>query len=151
MKKTLATLSALLFALPLFASAQNLQPLANLISSIARIVGALVPILITMALVVFFWGLVRYLWGAKEGGHDEGKSLMIWGLITLFVMVSVWGIVRLGQDALGLNPNQNVNAPQVLVPGGSSNPINPYNNAGSAQNIYNPALYGQFQIGRAHV
>ncbi len=117
MKKTLASASALLFALPLAASAQSLQPLANLIGAIGRLVGALVPILITLALVVFFWGLVRYLMSAGgKGGHDKGKQLMIWGLVSLFVMVSVWGIVRLAQDALGINPNASATSPQILLP-----------------------------------
>lgn len=104
-------------AMPLAASAQSLQPLANLIGAIARLVGALVPVLITLALVVFFFGLVRYL--LKAGGADGTKNnrdLMIWGLVTLFVMVSVWGIVRLAQDALGINPNAGATSPQVLYP-----------------------------------
>ena len=54
MTKKFAYLSTLLLVLPLAASAQTLQPLANLIGAIARLVGALVPILITMALVAFF-------------------------------------------------------------------------------------------------
>jgi hypothetical protein len=41
---------------------------------------------------------------------------MIWGLVSLFVMVSVWGIVRLAQDALGVNPNAGATSPQVLYP-----------------------------------
>jgi hypothetical protein len=118
MTKKFAYLSALLFTLPLAASAQTLQPLANLIGAIARLVGALVPILITMALVAFFWGLVKYLFGTKGGKDDvsSAKSLMIWGLVSLFVMVSVWGIVRLAQDALGVNPNAGATSPQVLYP-----------------------------------
>jgi hypothetical protein len=117
MKKTSIILSALLLAAPFAASAQSLQPLANLIGAIARLVGALVPILITLALVVFFVGLVRYLWGSKGAiDHEGGKRLMIWGLVTLFVMVSVWGIVRLAQDALGVNPNAGAISPQVLYP-----------------------------------
>lgn len=102
---------------PFVASAQSLQPLANLIGAVARLVGALVPILITLALVVFFWGLVRYLWG-KDGKAkvDQAKDLMKWGLVTIFVMVSVWGIVRLAQDALGINPNAGAVSPQVLYP-----------------------------------
>lgn len=117
MRKTLAALSALLLAAPAVASAQSLQPLANLIGAVARLVGALVPILITLALVAFFWGLIQYLWkGGDKKSVGNGKRLMIWGLITLFVMVSVWGIVRLGQDALGINPNAGATSPQVLYP-----------------------------------
>jgi hypothetical protein len=117
MTKKFAYLSALLLALPLAASAQTLQPLANLIGAIARLVGALVPILITLALVAFFWGLIRYLWkGGDKASVANSKQLMIWGLVSLFVMVSVWGIVRLAQDALGVNPNAGATSPQVLYP-----------------------------------
>lgn len=117
MKKTFAALTTLAFLAPLAASAQSLQPLANLIGAVARLVGALVPILITLALVAFFYGLVKYLWGAGgKGDAKKGRDLMIWGLITMFVMVSVWGIVRLGQDALGVNPNAGASSPQVLYP-----------------------------------
>ena len=118
MNKTLATSAALLLALPLAVSAQTLQPLANLVGAVARLVGALVPVLITLALVVFFWGLVRYLWSSKGSAEklEENKKLMIWGLVVLFVMVSVWGIVRLAQDALGINPNVGATSPQVLYP-----------------------------------
>ena len=117
MTKKLAYLPALLFALPLMASAQ-MQPLATLIGAVASLVGALVPILVTLAFVVFLFGLVKYLWG--KGGKadiDGAKKLMMWGLITLFVMVSVWGIIRLMQSALGVNSNAEARAPGILYPG----------------------------------
>ncbi|HEY4501969.1 MAG TPA: hypothetical protein VJJ20_02785 [Candidatus Paceibacterota bacterium] len=118
MKKILIS-SALLFAAPLAAFAQTLQPLANLVSSIGALVGALVPILITAALVVFFWGLIRYLWPSGGKSNVAGaKQLMIWGIITLFVMVSIWGIVRLAQSALGVDPNATPTSPKALYPGG---------------------------------
>ncbi len=117
MKKPLLALSALIWALPLAASAQ-MQPLATLIGAIARLIGALVPILVTLALVVFLFGLVRYLWGS--GGKAElssAKKLMKWGLIILFVMISVWGIIALMQSALGVNRNAEARAPGILYPG----------------------------------
>jgi hypothetical protein len=127
MKKAL-TAAALLF-LPLISSAQslNLSPLQTLISSIASLIGMIVPVLLTLALVVFFWGLVRYLWG--HGGKadiDGAKRIMKWGLITLFVMVSVWGIIELMQTALGINKNATGKAPQILYSGANSQyPISP--------------------------
>lgn len=114
-----------LFALPLvsFAQTLNLSPLGSLIGAFARLIGALVPILITLALVVFFWGLVKYLWGHGGKADIEGaKKLMRWGLITLFVMVSVWGIIGLMQDALNINKNATGKAPQIQYNGGTSAP-----------------------------
>lgn len=115
----------LLFALPAWASAQglNLSPIESLLGAFGSLIGALIPILITLALVVFFWGLVRYLWGASsKSGHEKGKDLMKWGLITLFVMVSVWGIVALMQEALGIDENARGKAPQIQY-GNSSGPL----------------------------
>ena len=108
----------------------NLAPLAALLGAIASIVGALVPILVTLALAVFFWGLVRYLWGEKGVlNHEEGKKLMQWGLVTLFVMVSVWGIIDLAQTALNLDKNAQGKAPQIMYPG-TSNTAVPYTGSG---------------------
>ncbi|HEY4501970.1 MAG TPA: hypothetical protein VJJ20_02790 [Candidatus Paceibacterota bacterium] len=124
MKKLIGAV-ALFAGFPLVAMAQRLQPLADLVSSISSLVGALVPILITMALVVFFWGLIRYLWPSGGKSNVAGaKTLMIWGIITLFVMVSIWGIVRLAQSALGVDPNATPTSPKALYPGSASTPSN---------------------------
>lgn len=54
----------------------------------------LVSLLLTSALVVFFWGMILYIKGLSEKDKKDGKTLMMWGIIALFVMVSVWGIVN---------------------------------------------------------
>jgi hypothetical protein len=98
MKKTLLA-SALLYALPMVAFAQQLQPIKDLVRNIGSIIAMLIPILIALALVVFFWGLVKYLWGGAKD-HAGGAKMMAMSLLALFVMVSVWGLVALIQDAL---------------------------------------------------
>ena len=116
MKKA-AFISVSLFAVPMIAFAQTLGPLRQLIAAVGGIVAALVPILITLALVVFFFGLVKYLWGSNgEQDHKQGRSLMIWGLIALFVMVSVWGIIRLVGSALNVNQESTITIPRGFVP-----------------------------------
>ncbi|MEK7187157.1 MAG: hypothetical protein AAB690_02570 [Patescibacteria group bacterium] len=80
---------------------QNLQQLIKIFIDIAT---SLMPILGGVALLVFFWGLVKFI--AKSGdekSHQDGRSLMVWGLIALFVMVSFLGIVYLFYDDLGFN------------------------------------------------
>lgn len=129
MKKA-ALISASLFAIPTVVFAQGLGPVHSLVVNIGRIIAALVPILITLALVVFFWGLVRYLWGGGGAKHEEGRKLMVMGLIALFVMVSVWGIIKLAQDALNIQATSGTTIPTGFVPGGGGG--NP--NSGSTQN-----------------
>jgi hypothetical protein len=111
MKKT-AFISAAIFALPLIASAQALQPIKNLIVAVGGILNMLIPVLIAAALVVFFYGLVKYIRDAGEG-HGEGRNTMIAGIVSLFIMVSVWGLVNLAQNALGVNGSGSVQIPQV--------------------------------------
>jgi hypothetical protein len=125
MRKALMLLA--LAGLPLAASAQslNLSPIASLLGAVASIIKALVPILVSLALVAFLWGLVKYLWG-KEGKVqiDDAKKLMKWGLITLFVMVSVWGIIELMQAAFGINKNAAGRAPQIQYQGANTTNTN---------------------------
>ena len=111
MKKTL--FAASLFVAPFVAAAQgNLGNIQQLILSIGNIVGLLIPILIGVAMLFFFWGLIKYIRASGEG-HKEGQNMMIAGIVSLFVMVSIWGIVRFAQSSLGIDPNaQNIPAPR---------------------------------------
>jgi hypothetical protein len=66
-----------------------------------------IPVLAGLALFVFFWGLAKFILriGGDEKAIGEGKNLMKWGLIALFVMVSVWGILRFVYTDLGFSPS----------------------------------------------
>jgi len=85
------------FALPAlaFAQVQNVQDLGTTIIDIINTV--LVPLIFALAFIVFLWGVFQYfIAGASdEEKREAGKSLMIYGLIGFFVMVSVWGLVNL--------------------------------------------------------
>lgn len=66
---------------------------------ISTLLTPAVPILIGLAVVLFFWGLVKYV---NSGFGDtkkieEARNLMIWGIISITVMVSVWGLVKIVQ------------------------------------------------------
>ncbi len=110
--KKIALISSSLFALPLFASAQygSLAPVQQFIVSIGNIVALLIPIMIGLAMLYFFYGLIQYI---KKPESKEGTKTMIAGIISLFIMVSIWGIVRLVQSAVlgGTNPSTTIGAP----------------------------------------
>ena len=60
----------------------------------------------TFTLIIF--GLVAYFWGmavniphfGDEKGAEKQKAFFFWGLIILFVMLSIWGIIQLLQNTL---------------------------------------------------
>lgn len=90
----------------------QLEPIKNLIRSIGDITAMLIPILIAVALVTFFYGLVMYIFKQGTGEAKGGKDLMIWGLVALFVMISVYGIIRLAQNALGVDSGTSIGVPR---------------------------------------
>lgn len=86
--------------------------LSSLLASIQSVINLLIPIVFALALLYFFWGIAQYILVAgDEGKKEEGKKKMFWGIIALFVMSSIWGIVFFIADAFGIDvktiPNSN--------------------------------------------
>jgi len=55
-----------------------------------------IPALIAVGLVVFLSGVVKYIRsGDNEEGRQNGRSMMIYGIIVLFVMISFWGLTNI--------------------------------------------------------
>ena len=60
------------------------------------IISSVIPLLFSLATASFIWGIVQFFLNPEnEEGRKKGKSFMTWGLIALFVMTSMWGIVAL--------------------------------------------------------
>ena len=99
MKKALAltsgTLAALALPLVSLAAVNNLSDAGSVI--INTINNILVPGLFAVAFIVFLWGAFKtFIAGAQsEETKEEGKNLMLCGLIGFFVMVSIWGLVNI--------------------------------------------------------
>ncbi|MCI0619846.1 pilin [Candidatus Wolfebacteria bacterium] len=88
------------------------QTITGILDTAGGIVGRLIPIVAGVALLVFFWGLVRFIASAgSEDGRKAGKQIMLWGIIALFVMIAIWGIVAFIRVSLGVNQEDNPNAP----------------------------------------
>ena len=94
MRKFGAALAVISLAFPALASAATLLDTLALANTF---LNAAIGLFITLAIVVFFWGLIRYVLAAGEA-KAEGLQIMLWGVIAIFVMVSIWGIIRLLQS-----------------------------------------------------
>ena len=64
----------------------------GVISIIVEILTATLPVIVLLAFLYFLWGLTQYL-KAEKDKQAEAKSVMINGIIALFVMTCVWGFV----------------------------------------------------------
>ncbi len=95
---------------------------AELINTFNKtIVKALGVLFMSGAVVAFFFGLANFIWGLREGKTDaisKGREFMIWSLIALFVMFSVYGIINLFRTTLGVNQNT-ITIPEINYGGGS--------------------------------
>lgn len=104
--------AALAFA-PVLTFAQSLGNLTTLVQNIRGLINQILPVLLALAILYFFWGLITFIRAAGDPKKvEEGKSIMIWGIIALFVMVSVFGILNWLAGAANLN-NTPINVPQV--------------------------------------
>jgi hypothetical protein len=61
------------------------------------------PLLISAAVIVFIVGVVKYINGGDDSTkREEGRNFIIYGIVGLFVIVSVWGLVGILQGTFGL-------------------------------------------------
>ena len=68
----------------------------QLIDLVETTIDRLAPLFIAIAVIVLLVAIVNYMRaGEDEEKRSKAKSLMIYGIIGLFVMVSVWGLVNL--------------------------------------------------------
>lgn len=77
---------------------------SDLISYITCNIQLVVPVIFILALVVFLWGVVQYVINTDdEAKKSKGKEFMVWGIIGLTVMFSVWGLVKIVSTTFGVD------------------------------------------------
>jgi succinate dehydrogenase/fumarate reductase cytochrome b subunit len=73
------------------------QDLAN---QVAGILNSAASVLVVAGIVVYFYGVSTNILKFGEGDREKLKNYFVWGIIVLFVMVSIWGILSLLQNTL---------------------------------------------------
>ena len=91
-----------LLALPFAAGAvESINDLFNLTEDI---INKLAPLLIAIAVIILLIGIINYIRaGDDEEKRAKGKNEMIYGIIGLFVMVSIWGLVAILSGTFNLS------------------------------------------------
>ena len=65
---------------------------------IQALAGVLIPLTVTILLFVFIYGIVLYMRAASKGDGkmaDLAKKRLLYGILTLFAVFSLWGFVHL--------------------------------------------------------
>ena len=60
-----------------------------------------VAIIVSLAIVWFIWNVFQYVIAADEAKKADAKKYMVWGIVAIFVMVSIWGLVAILQSTFG--------------------------------------------------
>src|SRR3989338_5287827 len=78
--------------LPFFAYAADVF---SVLDQVEDIIARIIPIIMAVATIIFLWGIVMYITAAgDEKKAATAKSYITSGLIGLFFMVAIWGIVK---------------------------------------------------------
>jgi hypothetical protein len=76
-----------------------------------------ISLILALAVVYFIAGLVKYVKSAgDEDSRREAVTMIMYGVIGLFVMVSVWGLVNLLRGTFpGLSGKTDFPSPKSLI------------------------------------
>jgi len=106
-----------LSAAPFMALAQGLSSgdttkVKNIFDAAGDIIQWVVVLIIALAVVFFLLNLLKLL---RSSGDDRTKARndMIWGIVIIVVMVSVWGLVEWVQDIFGFGSGADYQIPDV--------------------------------------
>ena len=100
---------------PLLVFAQSLSGFGTLLTAIGGLVKTATPILIGLALLVFFWGLIKFIFSSgDEEARKQARGYMIGGVIALFVMVSIFGLIVWLRTQFGVTGETTLPLPGVL-------------------------------------
>jgi len=79
--------------------------LAQFIDNVVRlIINPFIGLLFALALAYFVWGAAQFVLNAgSEEGRKKGKDALVWGLIGLFIMTAVFGILRVVTATFGVD------------------------------------------------
>jgi len=97
---------------------QTGMTLFGLLSKLSVLIAAVIPSIMALTVLVIVWGIFRYIAsGDEEEKREEGKKFVVYGIIGLFIMVSIWGLVNLLRGTFQLSATP-ANVPALpAIPG----------------------------------
>jgi hypothetical protein len=85
---------------------------SGLVGCIVGIFNTAIGLIISAAVVYIVWGAFTMI--RSEEKREEGKKVILYGVIGLFAMVSIWGFVNILTKTFGTNDTQD-NIIPVLI------------------------------------
>ncbi len=83
---------------------------ATIVDNALELARPFIGILIGAALAYFIYGVAQFILSSgNEEKRAKGKTDMIWGVVALFCMVALWGLVNILVSTFDLGGALNVN------------------------------------------
>lgn len=98
-------LTAAAYLLPVVALAQveEIGDLPELFNTINRLINTFIPFLVGLAVLIIIWGVFNYIAGAgDEEKRAQAKQYVVWGVVGVFIMLSIWGLVSILANTFAL-------------------------------------------------
>ena len=87
----------------------------EIIINFQRLVATATPIVVALAVLFFFWGLALFILNAgDEEKRSKGRSIMIWGVIAIFVIFTVFGLVNVLSETFDIEEGGTRTPPSIL-------------------------------------
>jgi len=93
----------------------NKGTLFGLLCRAGQLMNAVIPVLIALGVLYFVWGVVQYVIASDEEAKAAGKDRVIYGIIGLVVIISLWGLVSVLRNTFALDNTTNIELPTVPV------------------------------------
>ncbi len=105
MQKFTAYMATLIATLPTMvygASVTAPKNFKGFVAIITDIIGTLIVLIFALTFLAFMWGLIKswIIGGGDIEKVDEGRKILITGIIALVIMSSIWGILYMLQASL---------------------------------------------------
>ena len=82
----------------------SLNTIEGLVGRVGNILNSLVPLLVGLAVFVILWGIFTYITKAgEEEKRAEAKKFILYGIIGVFIMLSLWGLVGILVNTFSIN------------------------------------------------
>ncbi|MEK7607362.1 MAG: hypothetical protein AAB484_00315 [Patescibacteria group bacterium] len=119
--KKFSYFAALSLAFPLSAGAA-INTVWDIFGFVKRILDAALPLIIAIAVVWFIWGIFMYVVAIDDEKKKAAKDKIIYGIVGLFIMISVWGLVNILVRTFGLSNTGpgTIVSPLPTIPGATN-------------------------------
>ncbi len=100
-----------------YAIPSDINTIEGATANIKTLIKTLTGVAYALVFLAFFWGFAKYLTTYSDEKKKDAMKLMITSIAVIFVMTSIWGIVSILQNTLGITgiTVKSIRAPKVQI------------------------------------